>query len=65
MRVIVNGEPADISAETLAAALVELKYGNMTVATALNSDFVPEPKRPATHLKDGDRIEIIGPMSGG
>ena len=65
MKVIVNGAPTDISAETLAAALVELKYANMTVATALNSDFVPEARRPATPLKDGDRIEIIGPMSGG
>jgi sulfur carrier protein len=65
MRVIVNGEPAEVSAETLEAALVELKYVDMTVATALNQDFVPAPRRSATPLKDGDRIEVIAPMSGG
>ncbi|WP_366657047.1 sulfur carrier protein ThiS [Fodinicurvata sp. EGI_FJ10296] len=65
MRVIVNGEPAEVSAETLEAALVELKYGDMTVATALNQGFVPAPQRSATPLKDGDRIEVIAPMSGG
>jgi sulfur carrier protein len=65
MRVIVNGDPMEIEAATLDAALTELKYGGMTVATALNRNFVPAPKRAETPLKSGDTIEIIAPMSGG
>ena len=62
---LVNGESRKINAATLAAALEALDYGEAKVATALNGEFVPAPKREATPVKDGDRIEILAPRQGG
>ncbi|MCE7027378.1 sulfur carrier protein ThiS [Jiella avicenniae] len=65
MRIILNGEPAEVSAATLAAALDELGYGEGPFATALNHDFVPAGERRERQLAEGDAIEIIAPMQGG
>ena len=62
---IVNGEPREIGAATLAQALEALGYGEAKVATALNGEFVPARARAATRLKEGDRIEIVAPRQGG
>jgi sulfur carrier protein len=37
----------------------------MVVATAVNGRFVRLADRPATPLKEGDKIEILAPMQGG
>jgi sulfur carrier protein len=65
MRLVVNGESREIEAANLASALAALDYGEATVATALNGEFVPARARDATSLKDGDRIEIVAPRQGG
>ncbi|MBP0614183.1 sulfur carrier protein ThiS [Jiella mangrovi] len=65
MKIILNGEPAEVASSTLAAALVELGYGEGPFATALNHDFVPAPERCETPLSEGDAIEVIAPMQGG
>lgn len=65
MRVEVNGEARDIAAGTLGAALEELGYAGMTVATALNGEFVPRAAHGATALAEGDRIEVVAPLKGG
>ena len=65
MQITVNGTPRALDATTLAEALVELGYGEARVATALNEGFIPAPARAATHLKDGDRLEVVAPMQGG
>ncbi|WAP67348.1 sulfur carrier protein ThiS [Jiella pelagia] len=65
MKILLNGEPAEVNAATLAAALEELGYGEGPFATALNHDFVPASERPETWLTEGDAIEIIAPMQGG
>ena len=65
MKILLNGEPAEVAAATLAAALDELGYGEGPFATALNRDFVPAGERPQTRLTEGDAIEIIAPMQGG
>jgi sulfur carrier protein len=65
MTVIVNGEPREVAAGTLAEALQALDYGEVKVATALNGEFVPARSRGATPVKDGDRIEIVSPRQGG
>jgi sulfur carrier protein len=65
MRLVVNGAEQDVAAETLAAALEALDYGETLVATALNGDFVPARKRAETSLSEGDRIEIVAPRQGG
>jgi sulfur carrier protein len=62
---IVNGEPREIAAASLAEALQALDYGEAKVATALNGEFVPARARAATPLNEGDRIEILAPKQGG
>lgn len=65
MKIVVNGEPREVAAATLAEALAALEYARATVATALNGEFVPARAREATPVKDGDRIEILAPRQGG
>jgi sulfur carrier protein len=65
MKLLVNGQKQEVVAQTLAAALVALDYGEAKVATALNGEFVPARTRATTPLKDGDRIEILAPRQGG
>ncbi|MEM7522948.1 MAG: sulfur carrier protein ThiS [Pseudomonadota bacterium] len=65
MKIVVNGEPADVVAATLADALFELGFADAKVATALNEAFVAKDARAACALSDGDRLEILAPMQGG
>lgn len=65
MQVTINGEAAELAAETLTAALSELELSDAVVATAVNGDFVPARRRAATAIRPGDRIEIVAPMQGG
>jgi sulfur carrier protein len=65
MRLVVNGEPQDVPAATLAEAVQSLDFGEAKVATALNGEFVPARARASTSIKDGDRIEIVAPRQGG
>ena len=65
MRIVVNGAPHEVQALTLAAALVELGYGEQRVATALDGDFVPAPQRADRALQPHCRIEIVSPRQGG
>lgn len=65
MKLIVNSQPAEIAANTLDKALIELGYKDDRIATAINGDFIPEGNRTETTLNPGDRIEILAPMQGG
>jgi sulfur carrier protein len=65
MMVTLNGEPREIVAATLDAALDEAGFGRAKVATALNGAFVPASDRSETTLTEGDRIEVLAPMQGG
>ena len=65
MQIIINGEPRDLAAATLAQALIALDFQDAVVATALNGEFVPKRLRGETALQPGDRIEIVAPRQGG
>jgi sulfur carrier protein len=65
MRLVVNGEPQDVPAATLAEALQSFDLAEAKVAIALNGEFVPARARASTPVKDGDRIEILAPRQGG
>lgn len=64
MKIIVNGEPRDLSATDLAGLLEECGFSGR-VATAVNEDFVPATLRHSHVLNDGDRVEVVAPMQGG
>ena len=65
MRVIVNGEPREISSARVDALLSELDYEGTHFAIALNFDVLPKARWAETPLKSGDEIEIITPRQGG
>jgi sulfur carrier protein len=65
MKLIVNGSALEVEADSLAAALAALDYGDAIVATAVNGAFVPAAARAERRLSDGDRIEIVAPRQGG
>jgi sulfur carrier protein len=65
MKIIVNGDWREISAQKLSPALDELGFGGAVIATALNGAFVPTNARGETPLAEGDRLEVLAPMQGG
>ncbi len=65
MQIIVNADPREIQATTLAEALSELGFTSPALATALNGQFVSRAKRVDTRLTEGDRLEVLAPMQGG
>jgi sulfur carrier protein len=63
--IILNGEPTETEARTLADLIASLGFAEAAVATARNGDFVPRGARAATTLAPGDKIEIVSPRQGG
>jgi len=64
MKIVLNGEPRDVRAETLGDLLAECGFSGR-VATAVNEEFVPSSLRIAHKLAEGDRVEVVAPMQGG
>lgn len=65
MQIVINGEPMETAAASLAGILAELDLADAVIATAVNGDFVPVRGRPDRTIEAGDRIEIVAPMQGG
>ncbi|MGH8064229.1 MAG: sulfur carrier protein ThiS [Candidatus Entotheonellia bacterium] len=66
MQVILNGEEQEIRDDITVADLlhdlqITLQYG----AVAVNRRVVRKKDHQATHLRAGDRIEIVRPVGGG
>lgn len=64
MKIVLNGKPREVRAQTLADLLAECQLSGR-VATAVNEEFVPSSLRFAHELSDGDRVEVVAPMQGG
>ena len=65
MKILVNGQMTEVTADGLDAILTELDYGQQTVATAVNETFIAMTARANTRLTSGDRLEIMAPRQGG
>ena len=66
MRVLVNGESMEVPEGVSVDGLLEhLKVKREFTAVALNREITPKAQYAETHLKDGDRVEIVRPMGGG
>ena len=66
MRVLVNGDPMELpDGLSVEALLVQLKVKREYTAVALNREITPKTQYADTHLKDGDKVEIVRPMGGG
>jgi sulfur carrier protein len=61
-----NGESLTTQAPTLQALLLARGYALQgAMACAINRTFVPRPEWPERALKNGDRIDVITPITGG
>lgn len=66
MRVLVNGEAMEVPEGVSVDGLLEhLKVKREYTAVALNREIMPKAQYADTHLKDGDKVEIVRPMGGG
>ena len=65
MKLIVNGQAYDVSAQSLDALLLELEFEGEWLATAVNSELVRASERPSLMLKQDDRVEVLTPKQGG
>ena len=65
MKIILNGDAAEVSGATLQAVLDECGFADARVATAVNGEFVAKTARADCALSDGDRVEVLAPMQGG
>ena len=61
-----NGERMATEAATLQTLLLARGYKLETAfACAINNTFVPRPQWPERLLANGDRIDIVTPITGG
>jgi sulfur carrier protein len=61
-----NGELINAEAATLQALLLARGYKlEAAFACAINNAFVPRPLWPERVLANGDRIDIVTPITGG
>lgn len=65
MKVIINKLDHELpSGATLADAIATME-AKPPFAAAVNTQFVPKTQYAQQLLKDGDRVEIISPVTGG
>ena len=61
-----NGERIAAEASTLQTLLLDRGYKlESAFACAINNTFVPRPQWPERLLADGDRVDIVTPITGG
>jgi len=66
MIVSVNGKGVELPEGLSVDGLLEhLKVKREYTAVALNREIMPKTQYADTHLKDGDKVEIVRPMGGG
>ena len=65
MNIYVNSVETQVDSTELVKVLLQLGYDNVTIATAINGDFVPLSQRHLAKVKDGDKLEVLAPMQGG
>lgn len=65
MTITLNGERVECEEATTLAALITRMGAPPHTAAALNGQFVPRARHAETVLKEGDDVEVVGPMQGG
>ena len=63
--ILVNGNAQPVGPTTVLAYLETLGIDPRRVAVELNLDILPKDAYATTHLKDGDRVEIVHFVGGG
>lgn len=65
MQIVLNGQPHESSAVTIADLIVALELGEQRIAVEVNGLIVPRSQHAGHALTTGDRVEIIHAVGGG
>ena len=66
IEISLNGERKAVAASSLQTLLLQHGFKLETAfACAINNAFVPRPQWPERQLENGDRIDIVTPITGG
>jgi len=66
IKISVNGESRKIRKGLNITELIEaLEYKTKGFAVAVNMTFIPIAQYKKTHIKEGDKIDILAPVQGG
>lgn len=65
MKVTINKHEHELAAGATLADAVAAVEAKPPFAAAVNTQFVPKAQYAQQLLKDGDRVEIISPVTGG
>ena len=66
IEISLNGERTNAEATSLQVLLIARNYKlESAFACAINNTFVPRPQWPERLLVNGDRIDIVTPITGG
>ncbi len=66
MNVIINGRPCQLAkGATVAQAVMAVTTATSGVAAAVNDEVVSRAAWDATHVAEGDRVEVLTAVQGG
>jgi sulfur carrier protein len=65
MKVIINKNEHELPSGATVADAVAIIEAKPPFAAAVNTQFVPKTQYTQHALSDGDRVEIISPVTGG
>ncbi|KAF1046954.1 sulfur carrier protein ThiS [Xylophilus sp.] len=65
MNVVINQAPHDLPDGATVADAIARIAARPPFAVAVNTTFVPRTRHAVHTLHDGDRVEIIAPVTGG
>lgn len=63
--VTVNNNPCELPANATVADALAAIQAKLPYAVAVNTAFVPAAQHASHQLQDGDRLEVISPVTGG
>lgn len=65
MNITINQQAVALSANATVADAVAQWQAKPPFAVAVNTEFVPKSRHATHHLTEGDRVEVIAPVTGG
>ena len=66
MKVIVNGQPVELTDDATTAAAVQVLTSAVSgIAVAVNGEVVRRSAWESTRLGDGDQVEVLTAVQGG
>lgn len=65
MKILINQQTHELDDDATVADAIAVIEARPPFAAAVNTQFVPKTNHASHALKDGDRVEIIAPVTGG